>query len=122
MGAVTVTTEGLRVYKVDRKHNLVFLEGTVPGKPGTYVRMTDSLKRAHPAPPPFPTYALTDDDRLQLAKWASGAYLSASEETALLAAGKLPAAYEQEAPYELVVRPGDVDPFAIPENDEPEAV
>ncbi len=121
MGSEQVTCEGMRVHKIDRKHNLVYLEGSVPGKAGTYVRVGDSLKRAFSVPPPFPTYALTDADRVQLAKWMSGAYLSPADEVALAALGKLPSSYETEPPYELVVKPNLIDPFAIPENDEPEA-
>ncbi len=42
---------------------------------GHFVRVYDAPKRpfSPDAPPPFPTYTLTDDDRAQAAKWASGA-------------------------------------------------
>jgi large subunit ribosomal protein L3 len=34
MGGVTVTLDGLRIHKVDVKHNLIYVEGALPGKPG----------------------------------------------------------------------------------------
>jgi large subunit ribosomal protein L3 len=122
MGGDTVTSDGRRVYKVDVRRNLLFLEGAVPGKPGGIIRVRDSVKYPFKpeAPPPFPTYTLTPDDAGDLARWAAGAYLPPGVEEALAAAGLLPDGYVREPPHEIVAPQSDVDPFAIPENDEPE--
>ncbi len=124
MGVDVVTADGLRVYKVDVSRNLLFLEGSTPGRAGGLLRIADSAK--HPftpaAPPPFPTYTLTEADRAALAAWGeAGAYLGPAEEAYLAAAGLLPPGYAREPPREFIVAPPEVDPFAIPENDEPEA-
>jgi len=123
MGGDTVTVEGVRVYKVDVRHGLLFLQGATPGKPGGALFIADSLKRALPGPPPFPTYAPTPEDRAELALWASGAFLTPLEAAAAEAEGLLPpgGAYTPPPPWEWVVPPPAVDPFAIKENDEPEA-
>ncbi len=122
MGAETVTYESLLVYKVDVRRNLLFLHGAVPGKPGGLLRISDSQRKKFTAasPPPFPTYNLTDADKTALAMWAAGAYLPPTEEAYLAQIGGLPAGYQREPPTELVAPPPAVDPFAIPENDEPE--
>lgn len=88
MGGDTVTID-LQVYKLDIKQNLVYLKGAVPGKPGTTVRLCDSIKSPLRAPPPFPTYSLTKEDLAQLAMWSAGAYLSPLEELELSLSGGL---------------------------------
>jgi large subunit ribosomal protein L3 len=124
MGEDTITSDGVVVYKIDVKRNLLYLAGAAPGKPGTLLHIKDSY--LHPfrpeAPPPFPTYALTDADRLALAKWAAGAYLAPDEEAYLAQKNALPAGYEREPPFEYIAAPSEVDPFAIPENDDAEEV
>jgi len=40
MGAVRVTTKGLRVVRVDAERNLILVRGAVPGAPGSLVRIT----------------------------------------------------------------------------------
>lgn len=115
--------ECLRVYKLDIKRGLVFVEGAVPGKPGTVVRLRDAPKKPFTAaaPPPFPTYARTAADDAAAAKWAAGAFLPLETELALRLAGQpLPAGAELEPPFELVAPPPAVDPFAVPEDDEGE--
>jgi large subunit ribosomal protein L3 len=89
MGGDTITMD-LQVYKLDVKSNLVYLRGGVPGKPGTLVRLCDSIKTPHSAPPPFPTHTPSQEDLAQLAMWSAGAYLSPLEELELELAGKLP--------------------------------
>lgn len=124
MGGVLVTTECLRVYKIDIKRQLLWLEGSVPGKPGSYLRVYDAPKRPFTAtnPPPFPTYVPTEADKLQAHMWATGAYLPPEQEHALEAIGALPAEYQREPAYELVREPPAIDPFGIPENEEAEEV
>ena len=122
MGTETVTIEVAKVYKIDIKQNLLYIEGPAPGKPGTLLRIRDSLRKPFTIknPPPFPTYTLTNTDKEQLIKWTMNSYLSPTEEHYLLQQGSLPANYEREPPYELIAPPPTVDPFSIPENDEPE--
>ena len=122
MGGGTVTVDGLTVYKIDVRRNLLYVVGAVPGKPGTLLRVCDSGKRAFSpaAPPPFPTYVQTDADLENLARWAAGSYLAPAEEAFLDQQGRLPAGYIKEPPYELVAPPSEIDPFSILENDEPE--
>lgn len=122
MGTETVTIEVAKVYKIDIKHNLVYIEGAAPGKPGTLLRIRDSLRKpfTDKAPPPFPTYKPTQNDVDQLVKWSLNTYLTPTEEAYLAQQGLLPNNYEREPPYELIAPPPMIDPFAIPENDEPE--
>lgn len=108
----------VKVYKVDVKANLLYVKGALPGKPGSHLRVCDSLKSPHRAPPPFPTYALTDTDRAALARWAAGAYLSPQDELHLFLKGALPPDYEREPPFELVCAPPEINPFAVPEHGE----
>ena len=121
MGGGTITVDGLKVYKIDVRRNLIYVIGSVPGKPGTLLRIADSLKAPFPSPPPFPTYSLSDADLTDLAKWAAGAFLPPAEEAFLAQQGLLPPGYSREPPYELLAAPTEVDPFSIQENDEPEA-
>ena len=151
MGEKTITVD-LQVYKLDIKANLIYLRGCVPGKPGTTVRLVDSI-RSPPKAPPFPTYSMTPEDIKQLEKWATGAYLTPLEEFELRLKGTLPNGacayppffntcflftnklhththtqihfssmtdYETEAPFEILMPPPDISPFAIKEDDEPE--
>ena len=119
----TVTVECLRVYKIDIKHGLIFVEGAVPGKPGTIIRVRDSPKRPFDtaSPPPFPTYTLSPEDRERASKWASGEFLSLEEELKMrLAGAPIPSGAVTEPPYELLAPPPTVDPFAVREDDEGE--
>lgn len=137
MGGDRVTQDGMLVYKIDIKNNLIYVKGSVPGKPGTLVRLSDCPKHPHSManPPPFPTYVLSDEDKEMLAKWASNAYLSPEEAFHLeLLTSKesklnvdvpselleLAKKYEKEPPYEIVMTPPSINPFSIREDDEPE--
>ena len=126
MGGGFVTTDGLRVYKVDLKRGLLYLEGSVPGKAGGVHRLADSPKSSiftSSHPPPFPVYAETPEDRA-----AQEAWRAADAAVDLLAAvrangGVIPEGLVARygAPYEVVAPPPAIDPFAIPEDDEDEA-
>ena len=111
MGAVTITTECLRVYKIDVKRGLVYLEGSVPGRAGSYLKVYDAPKKPHVIPPPFPTYLRSSKDEELLAAWKAGDEGAG----AVKGAAVLP-------PHEFLAAPPLVDPFAIPENDEAEEV
>lgn len=54
MGAQRVTTQNLEVVSVDAERNLVLVKGNVPGHKGTWVRLTDAVKRPLPEGVPFP--------------------------------------------------------------------
>lgn len=43
MGNRITTQSGLQVFKIDIDKNIVYLKGSVPGKPGTIIKMRDSL-------------------------------------------------------------------------------
>jgi len=45
MGGVRVTKQNLRVIKVDRGRNLVYVIGAVPGSKGQWVEIRDAIKR-----------------------------------------------------------------------------
>jgi large subunit ribosomal protein L3 len=45
MGGVRVTTQNLRVVKIDRGRNLLYVHGSVPGKSGSFVEIRDAVKR-----------------------------------------------------------------------------
>jgi len=120
MGGATVTVDGLLLYKIDVRRNLLYVVGAVPGKPGALLRVRDSRKRPFPAPPPFPTHEPSGRERAALELWAAGAFLPPAEEALLHQLGMLPPGYEREPPFELLMQPAALDPFSILENDEPE--
>lgn len=137
MGGDRITQDGMVVYKIDIKNNLVYVKGSVPGKPGTLIRLSDCPKHAHSLanPPPFPTYVTSDKEKESLAKWASNAYLSPDDAFHLeLLTSKdskintplppqlfeLAKKYEKEPPYEIVMEPSAINPFTIRDDDEPE--
>lgn len=45
MGNETVTVQNLKVFGVDEIENLIFVEGAVPGANGTFVLVTDAIKK-----------------------------------------------------------------------------
>ena len=45
MGNETVTVQNLKVFGVDASENLIFVEGAVPGANGTFVFVTDAIKK-----------------------------------------------------------------------------
>ena len=47
MGNETVTVQNLKVFGTDEAENLVFVEGAVPGCNGTFVLITDAIKKEH---------------------------------------------------------------------------
>ena len=57
MGNEKVTIQNLQVYKVEPERNRLYLRGSIPGKPGSYVKIFDSYKLNSGIPLPFPTYA-----------------------------------------------------------------
>lgn len=45
MGNETVTVQNLKVFGIDEVENLIFVEGAVPGSNGTFVLVTDAVKK-----------------------------------------------------------------------------
>lgn len=45
MGAERVTTQNLRIVKVDRGRDLIYVAGPVPGQKGTFVELRDAVKK-----------------------------------------------------------------------------
>lgn len=119
MGNKFRTAPALQVYKIDVKRDLVYVLGSVPGKAGTYVRVTDCLKKPHKLPPPFPTYEPDEAYLQQREAWESSTFADPldfvrSQQGGPEAAGSL------EPPFELVAAPAEHDPFAMHDWHEPE--
>mmetsp|Transcript_18946 Transcript_18946/g.23320 ORF Transcript_18946/g.23320 Transcript_18946/m.23320 type:complete len:452 (+) Transcript_18946:29-1384(+) len=66
MGGKRVTTQNMRIIKVDRGQNLIYVLGAVPGPPGRFVEIRDAVKRPFFGTakvegavelPPLPTFA-----------------------------------------------------------------
>jgi len=45
MGGGRVTTQNLRIVKIDRGRNLIYIKGPVPGQKGQFVEIKDSVKK-----------------------------------------------------------------------------
>jgi large subunit ribosomal protein L3 len=54
LGVETVTTQNLTVVRVDVERGLIMIKGAVPGSEGTYVKVSDAIKKALPAGAPQP--------------------------------------------------------------------
>lgn len=73
MGCDRVTTQNLRIIKIDRGLDLLFVRGAVPGNRGGFVEIRDAVKRPlfgtdlvefgaeGSATPPLPTFEYDDD-------------------------------------------------------------
>ena len=47
MGNEAVSVQNLKVFGIDEADNLIFVEGAVPGANGTFVFVTDAIKKEH---------------------------------------------------------------------------
>ena len=54
LGVETVTTQNLTVFRVDPERGLILIKGAVPGSEGSYVKVSDALKKALPEGAPKP--------------------------------------------------------------------
>ena len=54
LGVERVTTQNVVVAAVDAEKGLLMIKGAVPGAKGSYVRITDAVKRKRPADAPYP--------------------------------------------------------------------
>ncbi|MDR0319225.1 MAG: 50S ribosomal protein L3 [Rickettsiales bacterium] len=55
MGAETVTVQNLKIFGHDMEDNLIFVEGAVPGANGSFIIITDAMKKSLPKDLPVPT-------------------------------------------------------------------
>ena len=79
MGARRATVQNLEVFGVDADRGLILVKGGVPGAKGTFVRVTDSVKRAVPAGAPFPAAILKAASDAAQADAAQAAETGAAE-------------------------------------------
>ncbi len=54
MGQDRVTTQNLRIAKVDVPRGLILVHGAVPGSKGAWIVVKDAVKRPRPAEAPLP--------------------------------------------------------------------
>jgi len=54
LGQETVTTQNLTIVRVDPERGLILVKGAVPGGEGSYVKISDAIKRARPEEAPLP--------------------------------------------------------------------
>ncbi len=54
LGVETVTTQNLTIFRVDAERGLILIKGAVPGSEGSYVKVSDAIKKALPAEAPKP--------------------------------------------------------------------
>jgi large subunit ribosomal protein L3 len=54
LGVETVTTQNLTVWRVDAERGLIMIKGAVPGAEGSYVKVSDAIKKALHADAPKP--------------------------------------------------------------------
>jgi large subunit ribosomal protein L3 len=61
MGDKIVTIQSLKVIKVEPDENLILIKGSVPGKNGAIVKITDAIKKPLADDIPYPTYKRTEE-------------------------------------------------------------
>ncbi len=54
LGVERVTTQNLKVVSTDEENGLIVIKGAIPGHDGSYVLVSDAVKRAAPKDVPFP--------------------------------------------------------------------
>lgn len=64
MGNETVTVQNLKIFGTDEAENLIFVEGAVPGCNGTFVLVSDAVKKEH-KDLPVPTSVKKSDNAEQ---------------------------------------------------------
>ena len=58
LGAHRATVQNLEVFGVDPQRGIILVRGGVPGAKGSFVRVTDAVKRALPKAAPYPAAVL----------------------------------------------------------------
>jgi large subunit ribosomal protein L3 len=54
LGVERVTTQNLKVVQADAELGLLYVQGAVPGHEGSFVLVSDAVKRKLPKDAPFP--------------------------------------------------------------------
>ncbi len=54
LGVETVTTQNLTIFRIDAARGLILVKGAVPGSEGSYVKVSDAVKKGVPAEAPRP--------------------------------------------------------------------
>ena len=54
LGVETVTTQNLTIFRIDIERGLIMVKGAVPGSEGSYVKVSDALKKVLPEGAPKP--------------------------------------------------------------------
>ena len=54
LGVETVTTQNLTIFRIDIERGLIMVKGAVPGSEGSYVKVSDALKKVLPEAAPKP--------------------------------------------------------------------
>ena len=54
LGVETVTTQNLTVFRIDAERGLIMIKGAVPGAEGSYVKVSDAVKKSAPEGIPMP--------------------------------------------------------------------
>ncbi len=65
MGNETVTVQNLKIFGLDEAENLIFVEGAVPGSNGTFVLITDAIKKEH-KDLPVPTNSKVEENSAEV--------------------------------------------------------
>ena len=63
MGDEKVTVQNLRVVLTNSDDGLIAVEGAVPGSSGSYVLLSDSIKKKAPEDLPYPAAILNEDSK-----------------------------------------------------------
>lgn len=58
MGGKVALTYNLQIIKINVEDGILAIKGGIPGAKGSWIRITDAVKKPHRIPPPFPTYQL----------------------------------------------------------------
>ena len=56
----------LKVWKVDTLMNLIYVKGSIPGKPGSWLTVIDAKNKKFDKPPPFPTYVVDENTPIEI--------------------------------------------------------
>jgi len=55
MGGVLRTTWSLQIIKINIEDGILSIRGGIPGPKGSWIKITDAIKKPHRLPPPYPT-------------------------------------------------------------------
>jgi large subunit ribosomal protein L3 len=67
MGAKVITQQNLEVVLIDERNSLVLVKGSIPGHNGSFVKISDAVKKSLPANAPFPAGLLEESNKKEQA-------------------------------------------------------